>query len=198
MIDFSSITTPHISAAIVGGFAVFIYLRFSSFLRRLRARKFDISDTENQLRFVQQGNFSARRPINREAYQAVFAVAEKHLGSLRGNHRILAEVSMGSFLKTPYENDGWKTKEAWKAKKENLRAFRSINSKRVDFLIIDALGMPKLVIEYHGSGHYQSNAEDRDLVKQKALENAGIPLLVVFPGTSDEDIKRSISDKLFR
>ena len=33
-------------------------------------------------------------------------------------------------------------------------AFRSINSKRLDFLVIDGYGMPVLAVEYQGHGHY--------------------------------------------
>lgn len=191
-----SITGNHIIGAIAGGLAVYAWLKTRQFLRKLKAQKFDVSNSDNQLRFVQQGDFSARRPINKEAYQAVFAVAEKHLESMPRNYRLLAEVSMGCFLKTSYDDNGWQNKDRWQEKTKNDRAFKSINSKRVDFLIIDALGMPSLVIEYHGSGHYQGNAENRDLVKQKALENAGVPQLVVFPGTSSEDVKNSISRML--
>lgn len=177
---------------------MYLWLKARNIIRRGRALRFDVSNAENQLRFVQQGDFSPRRPINKEAYQSVFVVAEKHLSTLHGNYRIFAEVAMGSFLKTPYLDYGWQPKEKWKEKANNERAFRSINSKRVDFLIIDAIGMPRLVIEYQGSGHYQGNAEERDIVKQRALENAGVPMLAVFPDTPPEEIKRSISEYLYR
>ena len=57
---------------------------------------------------------------------------------------------------------------------ENEIGYRAINSKRSDFIITDKSFNPLAVIEYQGSGHYQSNYEVRDKIKSNALSNAGI------------------------
>ncbi len=84
------------------------------------------------------------------------------------------QISMGEFLATPEP-----TPDSSAADEDlNNRGFRSINSKRSDFLIYTRPDfLPALVIEYHGPGHYQGNALARDAVKRAALKRAGIPLL---------------------
>ena len=52
-------------------------------------------------------------------------------------------------------------------------AFRSINSKRLDFPVIDRSGMPALAIECQGYGHYQNRAFMRDAMKREAVRKAG-------------------------
>lgn len=171
------ITLEHLSGALVGAALMFVWLWYKKMKRKIQVKRYDISNPKNQLRFVEEGKFAPKRPINKEAYSTVFKVVERHLATMDESYRILPEVSMGSFLKTPYEDfEGLKARQ-------NDRAFKSINSKRVDFLIIDPYGMPALVIEYHGTGHFQGNAEDRDQVKQVALDKAKIPILVVHPDT---------------
>ena len=58
-------------------------------------------------------------------------------------------------------------------------AFRSINSKRLDFLVIDRSGMPALAVEYQGHGHYQNRAFMRDAVKREAVRKANIEFLEI-------------------
>ena len=54
-------------------------------------------------------------------------------------------------------------------------AYRAINSKRVDMIIIDARGYPKVAIEIQGSGHYQGDALQNDAIKRTALQNEVAP-----------------------
>jgi hypothetical protein len=58
-------------------------------------------------------------------------------------------------------------------------AFRSINSKRVDALVVDRGGRPVLAVEYQGAGHYQGTAPARDAIKKEALRKAGVGYLEV-------------------
>lgn len=44
-----------------------------------------------------------------------------------------------------------------------------INSKRLDFLVIDRIGMPAPAAEHQGHGHYQNRAFMRDAVKREAV-----------------------------
>ena len=57
---------------------------------------------------------------------------------------------------------------------EDELGYRAINSKRSDFVITDRQFRPIAIIEYQGSGHYQSNSENRDATKRHALTRAGI------------------------
>ncbi len=148
---------------VIGAGAIWLRSQWLRQKGKARAAEWDISNPANQLRFVDAVDLKARKPINVEAFKAVFVPAEKVLVEIKPKHRILAEVSMGSFLGTT----GRATQKA------QDRAFKSFNSKRVDFLIVDAYGEPKLALEYHGSGHFlSSDAEQRDAVKRLALKNA--------------------------
>ncbi|RJF85319.1 DUF2726 domain-containing protein [Sphingomonas cavernae] len=96
-------------------------------------------------------------------------------------------MAMGAFLKTADNVDGHLSDAA----------FSAVNSKRVDFLLIDDQGWPRLAIEYHGSGHnLDPKAEGRMAVKRLALEKANIPLVEVPEGTAKLQIIRAINTTL--
>jgi len=172
-----------IFGVLVGAAIMWGRLKILRMSAKARAKEWDVGDYQNQLRFIEQTQLYIRKPINKEAFKTVFIVAENALASIRPKHRILAEVSMGSFMGT--SNAGVR-------KSISVRAFKSFNSKRVDFLVIDASGKPKLAIEYHGSGHYQGNAEDRDAVKRFALKKAGIPLLEISEGATKREVENKV------
>tara|TARA_E500000318_G_scaffold39291_1_gene37867 strand:+ start:328 stop:918 length:591 start_codon:yes stop_codon:yes gene_type:complete len=191
MLELSGITIQHVIGAGVGSVGTYLWLSLRRYRQQKWGRKFDTSNPQNQLRFVRQGNFYACAPVNQEAYSAVFKIVENQLASMSRKYRIFPEVSMGSFLKTPRVEARQKTRI-------NNRAFQSINSKRVDFLIVDSFGDPVLVIEYHGTGHFQGNVEERDQVKKEALEKAGIPLIVVYPEITQNALKNCVAAHLSR
>lgn len=83
---------------------------------------------------------------------------------------------MGSFLATPGRRSGSLL---------NDKAYQSINSKRVDFLVIDAMGSPALVIEYHGTFGRDEHALAKDEIKRVTFDRAGIPWIEV-PALIDE------------
>jgi hypothetical protein len=160
-------------------------------VRRARNRLYheetDISDVQNQIRFVGQTKLRAVRPVNREAARVLYAL-DGWIAANRPGWRVSFEVSMGAFIKTTvYDPEN----------RELKAAFSSYNSKRVDFLLIDKSGHPVLAVEYHGSGHDLSDdAPDRMQVKRLALNQAGIPLVEIEAGTSRSDILRAVTDKL--
>lgn len=152
----------------------------------------DVGDTKNQLRFIQQYELSAKPPINYEASSILYAIEDwLKVQKEKDPHfkwRLGFEVGLGAFIKTAkYDRED-----------ENMkRAFKSYNSKRVDFLLIDNRGNPKLAIEYNGSGHYMSaDAVERMNVKSMALDRAGIPLLEIPKNMSRTEILNSISGAL--
>ncbi len=102
----------------------------------------------------------------------IFYAIENHLKSNQKDHRVMAQVCMGEFIKTPQE---YKSSHAL------------FNCKRVDMLIINSKGFPKLAIEYQGEGHYQGNATERDAIKRMACARAGIEFLEILNSQEPED-----------
>lgn len=61
-----------------------------------------------------------------------------------------------------------------------LKHFNKIKSKHIDFLICDCVDFePLLAIELDDPSHLNEEAQDRDYVKNRVLESAGIPILRV-------------------
>jgi hypothetical protein len=146
----------------------------------------DLSDSENQIKFISQTKLHAVRPVNKEAVRVLYAVDE-WIAANRPDWRVSFEVSMGAFIKTANDPED----------RIDRAAFSSYNSKRVDFLLIDRFGYPMLVAEYHGSGHDMSDdAEDRMTVKRLALDRARIPLVEIPSKATKSDILRMIAEKL--
>jgi Protein of unknown function (DUF2726) len=175
-------TTPHL--ALIALFAAAILLSLAEghrrkprYGRRPTARKaerpyLDVSDPGDQLKAIEAAILTPRKPVNYSA-SGVLKLLEALVADRSAHHyRVFAEVSMGAFLRTdaPKGHDHI----------QNL-AFRSIISKRVDFLIIDTAGHPAVAVEYHGAGHHQlgGKAAARDAVKRRALEKAGIELIEI-------------------
>lgn len=142
----------------------------------------DLSDTNNQLRFVAEADFSKKPIMSKEAYY-VFNTVEQFIKERNQGHRILPEVCLGSVL--------WCNEAS-----EDHRAFKSINSKRLDIGIIDKFGNLRLAIEYQGGGHWQGNARGRDAVKRLALQKAGIPLLEILPQENPVIIRSKLCSML--
>ena len=84
----------------------------------------------------------------------------------------MAQVSLGEILSSPCET-----------------AYRAINSKRVDLLLIGADGLPKHAVEFQGSGHHVGSAATRDAVKKEALRKAGIGYIEVMPGDTPAEVR---------
>ena len=76
----------------------------------------------------------------------------------------------------------------------STRAFNIINSKRVDYLIVNQRFNPIIAIEYHGQGHYRGNYKARDEVKRITLEKAGIIYLAI---RYDDDLQ-TVKNKIAR
>lgn len=188
----SSVSFDLIAGSAVGGIVVWLWLKLRNAARRARDRArfraFDVSDTGNQLRFVEGAALYARRPINREAFR-VYRELETFLPTRRDGCRLLAEVALGSFIATSMDTGSQGARN---------RAFSSFNSKRVDFLIIDPMGNPAVAVEYHGSGHYAGNATARDAVKKRAIQKAGIEFVEIFEATGNDEIRSMISHALNR
>jgi len=128
-----------------------------------------------QLDTVMRAAFQAR-PLMSRAEASVFYTAERAIKRLDIKGRVMAQVSLGEILRSPDDD-----------------AFRAINSKRVDILVISQTGWPLAAVEYQGEAHYQGTAYARDAVKKAALQRAGIAYLEVTPQHSAEDIERDLA-----
>ena len=98
---------------------------------------------------------------------------------------LLTQVSYGEFLE---------------AADRTTRA--RFNSKRADFVIADVNFLPKVVIEYQGSGHFGStwlslqDAKARDATKRSILRRAGIPLIEFHEGFTLAEVRAQLQDAL--
>jgi len=97
--------------------------RFGNRGPRSPVRVFDPDlHVEQQLLAVMTGSFEKRRLLNFGEYRA-FKIIEDFLRASRRGYRVFAQTSLGEIPASPDE-----------------LAFRSINSKRVDILIVDQSG----------------------------------------------------------
>jgi hypothetical protein len=145
--------------------------------RRQRFHQNDVRDAANQLRFVMAADFARRRVMEPAEYR-VFRIVEDEVVTLKG-HRVFAQTSLGEVIRS----GDW-------------RAHSSINSKRVDILVIAPDGYPLLAVEYQGGGHYQGSAAARDAVKKEALRKAGVAHLEIARQQSPDEIRLAVRSAL--
>lgn len=123
----------------------------------------------SKLDTIAKSEFKSKPLMNKSEYKLYTQlVALLENTDAKQKYRLFSQVAMGEFIQTP----------------DNL-AFRLINGKRVDFLIIDMSGHPVIVIEYQGGGHYQNDAIERDAIKKEACRKANIEY-VEFPKQYDK------------
>ncbi|MEO0959184.1 MAG: DUF2726 domain-containing protein [Pseudomonadota bacterium] len=125
-------------------------------------------DQKEQMDAVAAMSFEKCRLLNREEF-AVFRVLEDTVVPL-GGYRVMAQTSLGEVIR-PVRTEGSDVQRA--------EAFAAINSKRLDFAVIDRSGHLALAVELHGTGHHQNRAFLRDAVKREALRRAGVEMLEV-------------------
>jgi hypothetical protein len=136
-----------------------------------------VSLAARQLDAVMAAPFKKRRLMSLAEYR-VFRVIDAEVAGHAG-FRVFAQASLGEILESP-----------------DQAAFLSINSKRVDVLVIDRGGWPVLAVEYQGGGHFQNEAAARDAVKKEALRRAGVRYMEVMPEDSDDQISRRLRETL--
>jgi hypothetical protein len=110
--------------------------------------------------------------MNRSEFR-VFEELERLVVNCQTGHRLFSQVPLGEVMR-PDQTSG---NPALRRK-----AFQEINSKRVDFILIDRAGFPTIAIEYQGGGHYQGNAIKRDHIKREAFRKIGVPFMEVIAG----------------
>lgn len=144
-------------------------------LRAVEGGKGTAFDPAEQLRQVERASFKTIPLLNRSEAR-LFGVVERVCAELAPDWRVMAQVSMGEILSSP-----------------NDEAYRAINSKRVDLLIVGPNGHALHAIEYQGSGHHLGPAATRDAVKKEALRKAGVGYVEVKSGDTPTEIKAQLA-----
>jgi Protein of unknown function (DUF2726) len=176
-------TTATMISIVVGAIVFIVAVRSLGMLptfrkRHVRRVRPDLTDVGRQLHFVMTSSFEKRRLLSAAEFR-VFSVIEKEIGSERNGYRVFAQTCLGEILSS-----------------SNADAFGSVNSKRVDILVVDRGGWPAVAIEYQGSGHYQGTAAARDAVKREALRRAGVPLVEITEADTDNQIRYRVRENL--
>ena len=142
---------------------------------RGEVRSLPAFDAAEQLRCVMAARFD-KRPLLNKSERRILAAAERAARDLGQGWRVMAQVCLGEVLASPDE-----------------AAYRAINSKRVDLLIIGRDSAPLAAIEYQGGGHHQGTAAARDAVKKEALRRAGIDYIEIKAGDRTADLNWAIA-----
>ncbi len=132
----------------------------------------------DQLACVMAADFSARALLNRPEAN-LFKALDAAVIARNPSWQVMAQVSLGEFLSSADKDAYW-----------------AINSKRVDFALMDPDARVVHAIEYQGSGHHQGTAAARDAVKKEALRKAGIGYHEVVAGNTTPSELRRLVEKL--
>lgn len=135
-------------------------------------------DAADQLRIVMGADFSIQ-PLLNKSEARVFRELDRIVISLNPEWQVMAQVSVGEILRC-----------------QDAEAYRCINSKRIDLLLVDGECHPRHALEYQGGGHYQGTAAARDAVKKEALRRAGIGYHEVVAGHTTPSELRRLVEKL--
>ncbi|WP_340588881.1 DUF2726 domain-containing protein [Erythrobacter alti] len=136
------------------------------------------ADAAEQLCRVMEADFKPRPLLNRPEAQ-VFRALDEAVIARNSGWQVMAQVSLGEFLSSP-----------------DRSAYFSVNSKRVDFALMDEKCCVRHALEYQGTGHHQGNAAARDAVKKEALRKAGIGYHEVVAGHTTPSELRQLVEKL--
>ena len=139
-----------------------------------------VPDAADQLRAVMKADFKPQRLLNKSEAR-LFRAIDKMVLEARPDWQVMAQVSLGEILRS-----------------QDSEAYKCINSKRVDLLIVDEECRPLHAIEYQGGGHFEGAhaTAARDAVKKEALRRAGISYVEVVGGEISPAELRQVIEKL--
>lgn len=146
-----------------------------------------ISNPARQMDYVKAVDFEVQPLLNKSEFQ-VLLLLEAVVRDLNAGFRVMAQTSLGEVLRpkrTSRQSDA-------------DFAYRSINSKRADFVIVDRQGLAVVAVEYQGRGHYQGNAVLRDAVKREAFLKANVAFVEVAADFKKADVMRGVRSILER
>lgn len=132
-------------------------------------------DAVDQLPIVMGADFFVQALLNKSEAR-VFRELDGIVVDRNPGWQVMAQVSLGEILRC-----------------RDDKAYRCINSKRVDLLLVDENCRPRHAVEYQGGAHHQGTAAARDAVKKEALRRAGIGYHEVVAGlTTPSDLRRLV------
>lgn len=132
-----------------------------------------------QLKVVSKAEF-AQRPLLNRSEANVFSALDKAVIARNPKWQVMAQVSLGEFLASPDKD-----------------AYLAVNSKRVDFALMDEKCCVRHALEYQGNGHHlSSSTAARDAVKKEALRKAGIGYHEIVAGHTTPSELRTLVEKL--
>ena len=105
-------------------------------------------DAADQLRVVMGADFTVQLLLNRS--EALLKELDRIVLSLKPGWQVMAQVSLGEILRC-----------------KDPAAYRCINSKRVDLLLVDETCQPRHALECQGGGHHQGTAAERDAGQER-------------------------------
>ena len=144
-----------------------------------RGKAFGIEIATDQLKTVSRAKFTSRSLLNK-AEAKVFDALDKAVIERNPKWQVMAQVSLGEFLVSPDKD-----------------AYFAVNSKRVDFALMDENCRVVHALEYQGSGHHTgSSAAARDAVKKEALRKAGIGYHEIVAGHTKPSELRVLVERL--
>ena len=133
----------------------------------------------DQLKLISKAKFTSRSLLNKSEAK-VFEALDKAVIERNPKWQVMAQVSLGEFLASPSKD-----------------AYLAVNSKRVDFALMDENCCVVHALEYQGSGHHTgSSAAARDAVKKEALRKAGIGYHEFVAGHTTPSELRALVEKL--
>ena len=139
----------------------------------------DVANAADQLDIVMNASFQSRSLLNRPEAK-VFKALDTAVIERNPGWQVMAQVSLGEFLSS-----------------KNKKAYACVNSKRVDFALMDESCQVVHALEYQGSGHHTGNtAAARDAVKKEALRKAGIGYHEIVAGHTTPSELRALVEKL--
>ena len=133
-----------------------------------------------QMAAVAAANFKTIPLLNYEEAR-LLPIMEQILKTIAPRHRVMAQTSLGELIR-PFGSD--------------REAFAAINSKRLDFAIIDPKGHLVIAVEHQGSGHHQNAAFMRDAIKREVMRKAGVAWIETTTDTSADSLRNQITAAL--
>ncbi|WP_397543010.1 DUF2726 domain-containing protein [Roseovarius salis] len=137
---------------------------------------------QHQMHVVAAASFEVQ-PLLNGSEARLLPVIESALATYGRGHRVMAQTSLGELLRPCHER-GQKGLAA--------AARAAINSKRLDFAIVDRSGRLVAAVEYQGSGHYGRTAFMRDAVKREVCRKAGVPFIEVKKGMRPSELTETL------
>ena len=133
----------------------------------------------DQLKLFSKAKFTSRSLLNKSEAK-VFEALDRAVIERNSGWQVMAQVSLGEFLASPSKD-----------------AYLAVNSKRVDFALMDENCSVIHALEYQGGGHHSGDsAAARDAVKKEALRKAGIGYHEIVAGHTTPAELRALVEKL--